>query len=314
MKELISLKSLLLTLIFLILGVQVISASEASIQVNLKVGTDYKFSTTRNLVSLETINGMEHEVKRKQIFEYTLSPSNKDSNGNYYVNLKFTRIALETIANEVNYSYDSKINSPQDLTLPWMKSNAALVNSNFQLILSSNGKILDIKDTDKSMDKVSNLIYGNNAEVDQQIRESLLNIFSIASLKDLLESSFVKSPEFVVEPRATWTDKKSVTDLITLDIAFGYLVKALSNNEISMDLMSTLAAYEVDKKVVNGSEVSYKLLGSTVGSLTVNRNLGLVSNFESTQKISGSITSYFDCVKKEMPFDVEIVTTTDLIK
>lgn len=305
---------LFLTSFFLFIGTLAASSTDVRIELSLTIGEDYKFKTTTNQVSYETVNGVEQDVKRNLTFEYVLTPKRKDSNSNFYAQLKFTRITLEIIADGFTSSFDSKINANQNLSFSWMKSNAALVNSTFDLILSNSGEIIEIKDNEQLMNKAASLVFDQKEEIGKQIREALLNTLSISTLKQMLEMSIVSSPEFSIYPRSFWTNSESVTNLITLKYANGFIVKSIDNNEIIIDLMSTIAAFEVDKKVVNGSEVTYKLLGSTVGSLTVKRNLGLVSNFESTQKISGTVTSYVNGVKKELPLDVEIRTKTERIK
>jgi hypothetical protein len=289
------------------------ASSDVALKLNLEKGVDYKFRTTIDQVTTQSMGGMNQEVKQNQIFEYTMNSIDKDSKGNFDTKITYTRVAIDVDAGVMKFAYDSNSDDKSAAGNPQLMSFAALINKSINVKFSPKGEVIEVKGIDVMIDQIINEVSGGNEAMKSQIKQSMDNSFNESTLKQMLGASFMDLPMNNVKVGTSWTENKSIITQFTLNVINSYNVKSIDATDVNIDVTSTISTVPGNKSNMQGMDVTFNLFGTQAGILKVSKAIGLVTAFESTQNITGNFSADMMGQKMEVPMTIVIKTTTTLL-
>jgi len=182
---------------------------------------------------------------------------------------------------------------------PMAKVFSAIAGASLNVTFAADGKVKEVKGTDKLMDTIITKMEMPAAQ-QAQMREAMKAQFGEEGIKSSFEQMTAFYPKEPVAIGDSWENKMTLAAGMPLSMANTYTLKGRQGGVAAMDVKTTITT---DDKPVNmgGQQMSYNLKGEQVGTLNIDEATGWLKSGKMTQTIDGTLTMNAGGQKMEMP-------------
>ncbi|HJP62419.1 MAG TPA: DUF6263 family protein [Mucilaginibacter sp.] len=272
-----------LTLLLLLAGATCY-AQKTKLQLNLQQDSTYYLTTNSNLTITETIQGQPFVVNMiasgKAAHKVTAI---KDTT--YEMTVQFEKLVLHMdLAGRV-MDMDSE-NDGQDIFSKIMK---AMLHKAIIIIISKNGKVLDLKNTDNLNSGIFEKFPDLPEEKKAQIKAQLQNSFGPEYFKTGFQDAFAMFTQNEIGINDTWTATTKIKAFAMANVKTTYIMQAITNKTCKVHgdaVISSSGSSEYGQ--INGMPTRMdNIIGTTAADYTLDKATGWIIEAKVVKTIKG---------------------------
>src|SRR4030042_1010412 len=206
------------------------------LQLKLKEGSSYEIKAGADQKISQTIQGQKMDMTQKTTMEYTFAVEKVEPNGNATAKISYNSIKFEQDGPGGKIEYDSS-NPPEKIT-PSAAGFAALKEGTFTVILSPEGRVVDMKGIDKMLDLVIEKLDLPDEATRIQAKENAQNFFGEQVMKEMMESMMAIYPEKPVGVGDTWSKVVLVSKGFPMILTNNFTLKKRKNGIAPVEIKS----------------------------------------------------------------------------
>lgn len=258
-------------------------------KVSLDVGTTYRMRMVTDQKITQEIQGQTIKMDQTIGMEFSMLVEEKTPEGNFRIKATYDWIQYKQSGLANSVSYDSAVDT--DSSNPATAGFAALVGKSISILMSPEGKTLEISGFDEIIADMIDRQAGSDAELRATLEKSLKGQFSDEALQQQFGDFVVPFPTDPIRIGESWTSTVNANIMGAMVIETKYTLSARKNDIATFKLDSTLKSGGDGVSVeMGGMQISYQLEGTQTGTMDVNENDGMTTKGNLTQAIKGKIT------------------------
>ncbi|OGF66666.1 MAG: hypothetical protein A2Y62_21365 [Candidatus Fischerbacteria bacterium RBG_13_37_8] len=263
------------------------------LQLKLKEGSSYEIKAGADQKISQTIQGQKMDMLQKTTMEYTFAVEKVEPNGNATAKISYNSIKFEQDGPGGKIEYDSS-NPPAKIP-PAAAGFAALKEGTFTVILSPEGRVVDMKGIDKMLDLVIEKLDLPDEATRIQAKENAQNFFGEQVMKEMMESMMAIYPEKPVGVGDTWSKVVLVSKGFPMILTNNFTLKKRKNGIATVEIKSSVQPYpEAAPMEMGPIKLKYELSGTQEGTMELEEATGwskratIKQNFTGTVHIEGA--------------------------
>jgi len=257
------------------------------LRMNLEPGELYRVRFRTEQLVTQSMQGQSFDTNQQIGYEYNYSVRSADAAGNTWVDVQYTwvHIEQETILGSMFYDSD---NPPAEVP-PGAQAFAALVGSGFSMLITPQGKVLEVEGLEAMYAQMLQAIDFPDAAAEQTFRQTLEQQFGEEALKQQMNGA---SFEFPLEPIGigeSWTTTTELTVLMPMVIESKYTLRSVEGGLAELELNSTVNSSANAGPVDFGTvQIEYSVSGEQQGIVQVDLASGMTDS-RIQQTLSGEM-------------------------
>jgi hypothetical protein len=276
----------LLLMVVLIIGC---AGPKVVLKFNLKPGTVYKYKVTTDQHIVQTIQGNVVDMDQQIIMEYRYDVQEINDQGNIVVGVVYEQIGYVQDGPLGHVEYRSWEDNEE---IPMLaRGFASLVDQGFIMEISPEGSIVDIKGTDKIIDRmIEDMDLSGMGGMVEEMRKNMQDQFGDAALRETMKSMFSIYPDHPVGVGDSWQATWDMSKGFPMILNNTWKLKQIDEKEVILDVYTKVEANKDAKLIqIGGMEMSYDLSGEQSGSMVLERATGWCTRSQVTQDFEGTI-------------------------
>jgi len=290
-----------------------VHAKKVQLIYKLGTGTEFSIILTQNQEITQEVMEQRQVITNEMVTKYMFKVLEKTREGNYIIEEKTGAIKLKMETDGMAIDIDTE----NDEELPEeMKIITAGLNVPVKLILSPQGKIIDIIDAEEYISKTEAL-FGDDNPMTQMMAGIGAQFVGIEGVKNAVTGLFFNYPEGKITVGESWNDETESTQMIQ----FRNLIE---NTVVEADRETAVIkqVQDIEQKDIGGGmemqgmKIKYELSGRKEGEYRVNRKTGLIENSGGVTNIAGiiSIESPQLPTPMSIPMNLKITEKVEIVK
>ncbi len=271
-------------------------AGKKQLKLKLKKGDKYTIETSMKSNIIQSIMGTELEIDHFMDAKNLVEVNEKTDDGNFILTYSYLELKTKVSAMGTSLNYDSK--SP-DESSPLHEMFKKIIELNFQIELTPNGKIVDLKGFEEFLNSVSE---GNK-------NITALPIFANADVfKQNIESNFNYLPKNDISKGDKWSNSMKIPVLAgtEMQIKMDYELLKLKKKYAEIKLDSFLDMNQDTE--IQGIASHILLKGNSKGSIIVNPKDGMAKENSSIQHFDMTIKTTIPLSEQVMEVPIKMTT------
>ncbi|NPA93452.1 MAG: hypothetical protein GXO56_07210 [Chloroflexi bacterium] len=259
----------------------------ASLKLNLKVGDTFAVHSAVSQDMSQELMGQPMYIKQNLVFDYTWKVTDVDAEGNATIQVTYDHIAIEQTQNGQKVAYDSA----SDETPPKFFTGVdAMVGKSYTMVLAPTGKLKDVQGLEELFQEVTDATDLDDLQK-KSFYQALVETFGEEAINEQVDMLFGQYGSAPLEVGATWEADTEYNALFPLQVHTQYTIKSLEDGKAVIALDATLKS-DPEKIVDDASRIfklSYELMGTQEGTMTVNTANGMPTESHVTQHLEGKL-------------------------
>ena len=257
------------------------------LRMNLEPGELYRVRFRTEQLVTQSMQGQSFDTNQQIGYEYNYSVRSADAAGNTWVDVQYTwvHIEQETILGSMFYDSD---NPPAEVP-PGAQAFAALVGSGFSMLITPQGKVLEVEGLEAMYAQMLQAIDFPDAAAEQQFRQTLEQQFGEEALKQQMSGASFEFPPEPIGIGESWTTTTELTVLMPMMIESKYTLRSVEGGLAELELSSTVNSSANAGPVDFGTvQIEYSVSGEQQGIVQVDLASGMTSS-QIHQTLSGEM-------------------------
>jgi len=284
-----------------------------TLRLHLKTGDTFHVTTTTHQKMSETIMGQQMNLDQEITMGYTWEVTSVDDQGNATITITYDRVAMKQTQNGTTMAYDS---DKDEQPPAFFKGMDAMVGKSFELVISPQGKVVEINGLDEMFRQMA-ADSGMAEEEANAFAEGLSNAFGEDAVQSQLDAMFSYYPQQPLKVGSTWEGDVTTKMLVPMDMHNTYTVKSWEDNTAVIEVSSTFET-NPNETQQSGAEfdIAYDLKGTQNGTLTVDTKTGMLSASKLEQHIEGKLVLQDpnSTLKLEVPLTADSTFTIEVTR
>jgi len=262
------------------------------LKLRLEEGKSYNIMAVTDQVITTGLEGQVNEVNQEVGFGYTFNVLKVEPNGDAHVKVKFHSIYMKHEGVDGNFEYDST--NPPEKVHPAAELLSVLVGLTFEMKMSPDGSVSEIKGTEEMIDSMFSKLKGEedeNESLKAQMIEDLKKSFGEGAMKESM-SNIVGGwyPNRQVGLEESWTGEIGITKGMPMTMVYNNTLKFRHDGVAIIKTHTDIKMNtNADPIKMGPMTMQYELTGVVDGYLWMDEETGWTRGSEMTQEISGII-------------------------
>jgi hypothetical protein len=270
----------------LILCVFVVPASlaQTSLNLNLVQGKEYRQNSEVKMAMTQNFGGQTMDItatiKGKMVYLVkSVTPTSYD------MDIRYESMAMEMQMPQATMKFSSENPAEGDM---FSQVLSAMVNKPFQAQFSKTGKVISVKNIESlfatAFDKLPNVGEAQKEQIKNQLKQS----YGEQAFASNIEMMFAIFPDKPVKVGEKWTSQSKLKSGVTANISttYQYVEEGADFRKIHGD--SKITAEENGEYVnSNGMDMKFKMNGTMVSDIKVDKKTGWILEAKIKQDIAG---------------------------
>lgn len=261
-------------------------AQQNELKLNLEKGKEYKQTTISKTTVIQDINGQKMDIK--MTIKGTMSFLVDEIHDNdYKINVKYDNLSLSMELPQGVMEFSSEKNDKQDI---FSMILAEMKKGMFQINLTKNGKITDIKNIESLFDPAFNKFPQIPEKQIVQIKSQLMKAYGKEAFKGNIEMITAIYPNKPVFKGDSWEIKTKLESGMSADMTTIYTLTENNSENYFISGNSKIITADKDAYIEsNGMPMKYDLEGSMVSEIKVDKISGWIIEAKMNQDIRGDV-------------------------
>lgn len=260
-----------------------------NLSLNLETGKTYNQIINSNVEIIQKVAGQEIPVRIAVTGKLTYTVK-KFSENNYEIDAQYVDIGMKMNAAGTIMEFGSSIVATDTLTSIMQKMMKALTGTPFQMVMSKQGRILEVTGIEKMLDAMVNQFPALPMEQREQIKNQMGQSFGNNSLRSNIEMATAMFPDKTVSIGESWTiDVKNETSM-TLNTSTKYTLVEVTKTHYIVKGEGTAQTDASTPTESNGMNMNFDLKGTVISELNISKKDGWLSSGTIKQNLSGKAT------------------------
>lgn len=253
---------------------------------NLKKGSTYYMVSNANSTIVQTLNSQENILNLTFVFKMAFKVIDV-LDTTYNMEVSYQAINMKIQAGTQSIEIDSKKADTADVPSSFM---AAMMNKPFNIILTKSGKVKSVQNIEKIIAAVFDGFPKIDSVKKNQLKKQFLQSFGADAFRGSLEMGTAIFPTKAVSRDDKWTVNTNLEAPTKANVETVYQLTDITNDFYLIHGDGTLAT-DKDAKPgqINGMPMVYKLNGSLITDIKIDKNTGWLSEVKLKQIMKGSI-------------------------
>ena len=272
------------------------------LRMNLEPGEVYRVRFRTEQLVTQSMQGQSFDTNQQIGYEYNYSVRSEDAAGNTWVDVQYTwvHIEQETILGSMFYDSD---NPPAEIP-PGAQAFAALVGNGFSMLITQQGKVLEVEGLEAMYEQMLQAIDFQDAAAEQQFRQTLEQQFGEEALKQQMNGASFEFPLEPIEIGESWTTTTELTVLMPMVIESKYTLRSVEGGLAELEMRSQVSSVANTGPVDFGTiQVEYSVSGDQQGAVQVDLASGL-TNSQILQNLSGEMVMTVEGETLKVPISI----------
>ena len=257
------------------------------LRMNLEPGEVYRVRFRTEQLVTQNMQGQSFDTKQQIGYEYNYSVRSADAAGNTWVDVQYTwvHIEQETVLGSMFYDSD---NPPAEIPAG-AQAFSALVGSGFSMLITPQGKVLEVEGLEAMYDQMLQAIDFQDAAAEQQFRQTLEQQFGEEALKQQMNGASFEFPLEPIEIGESWTTTTELTVVMPMVIESTYTLRSVEGSLAELEMSSRVSSNANAGPVDFGTfQIGYSVSGEQQGVVQVDLASGM-TNSQIQQTLSGEM-------------------------
>ncbi len=260
-------------------------AKKTNLRLNLKNGQEYLQNMDSKVSIEQNVNGMTINITMniKGIMSYTVDKDNGDS---YDLSVKYNSLNMKMQMPQGAMEFSSEKEDTNDIFSTIL---GEMVGKTFFITMLKNGKITEVRNTDVLFESIYNKIPNAPESQVKQVEKQLKDAYGEKALKGNLEMVTSIFPDEPVAIGDTWNVSTNMESGFSalMTSTYKYIEEGSDFYLIGGD--SEIQTEDKDAYVENnGMQMKYKLNGTLVSKIKINKESGWIVEANITQELKGT--------------------------
>ena len=262
-------------------------ARKVNFKLNLPKGTSYLINFNVDQDIQQTIQGQEQNMSSTMVMDYVFDTLDVDKEGNMLCKIIYERVAARQSGPTGSIEYNSSEDTePTDANLV---GYAALVGESFEIKISPQGLVGELKGTEVIIDKIVAKLNIPDGPQKTFFEQNLKNEFGDKAMKEMMQNMFAIWPENAVGVGDSWEKTIAISRGMPLTIDTIYTVKSIKKDSATIQISSTIKSDpETAINLGAGAKLFYDISGTQEGRMHLKISEGWIENSTIEQTISGT--------------------------
>lgn len=259
-------------------------AQKTDLALKLEKGNEYKQNTSSKATITQDINGQKMDMVMTMEATVTFLVNSVHENG-YDMDAKFERLRMSIQLPQGLMEFNSEKNDPNDIFSIIL---GAMKNKPFNVLMSKNGKITDVKNVEALWETAINQFDQVPEMQKEQVRTQLMRAYGEKALKGNIEMVTAIYPDNSVRKGDKWTIKTNLESGMSAKMTSDYVFAELTSDYAIITGNSSIETADKDSYIEsNGMPMKYDLKGTMVSKIKVDKKSGWIIEAKINQEVSG---------------------------
>jgi len=280
----------------LMLGIMCLSVSaqeKLDLRLRLEKGKEYKLRISQDMKINQTIPGQPQQMtmiqKTSTGMIYTVEDVQSD--GSMVLKITYDSMVFKTESpmQGQNMEYDST--KPDNTDGPLTSIMGAIVGQSFTIVVTSEGKVKEIKGADEFLNRIQGEINTlSDAQTRATVEASLKSQYSAEALKANMENSFYMYPDKPVGIGDTWQRRTALNQAFPMIVNTIYTLKERKDGIAVIDIFAMIQTDKTAGPSEMGTmKMQYNMSGSVTGTMEIQESTGWTNRSNQNLRLNGSI-------------------------
>ena len=272
------------------------------LRMNLEPGELYRVRFRTEQLVTQSMQGQSFDTKQQIGYEYNYSVRSADAAGNTWVDVQYTwvHIEQETVLGSMFYDSD---NPPAEVP-PGAEAFSALVGSGFSMLITPQGRVLEVEGLEAMYDQMLQAIDFQDAAMEQQFRQTLEQQFGEEAMKQQMSGASFEFPLEPIEIGESWTTTTELTVMMPMLIESTYTLRSIEGSLAELEMDSQVSSSANAGPVNFGSiQIEYSVSGEQQGTVQVDLASGMTSS-QIHQTLSGEMVMAAEGESLNVPISI----------
>jgi hypothetical protein len=260
-------------------------AQKEKLEFNLTKGQVYNQNMDCNLSIAQKVKDQSIDIDMKIKGNITYKVT--DIKNNFNIDVQYNSLSMTMNMPNGPVEFSSSKKGEDDIMSNVFK---ALTKKPFVIIMSKEGKVVEVKNIDKAFDEILDSFSQLSRQQKKQIKDQLAQSFGEKSFKNNLEMSSAIFPANPVEKGEKWIINSKLESGMSADIETTYELAEV--NETSYVITGVSVIKSISNKDYqmssNGMEMKYDLKGDMTSRIKIHKNSGWTIESTIEQNIEGT--------------------------
>jgi len=261
-------------------------AQKEKLEFNLTKGQVYNQNMDCNLSIAQKVKDQSIDIDMKIKGNITYKVTDIKNN-NFNIDVQYNSLSMTMNMPNGPVEFSSSKKGEDDIMSNVFK---ALTKKPFVIIMSKEGKVVEVKNIDKAFDEILDSFSQLSRQQKKQIKDQLAQSFGEKSFKNNLEMSSAIFPANPVEKGEKWIINSKLESGMSADIETTYELAEV--NETSYVITGVSVIKSISNKDYqmssNGMEMKYDLKGDMTSRIKIHKNSGWTIESTIEQNIEGT--------------------------
>lgn len=292
------------------------AGKKMNLRLNLKQGMIHKYRCTTEQKISQTVQNQKLDMDQIVIMEYTYEVKEVDDAGNAVVEITHDKIGFMQDGPMGKIEYKSW--EEQDEKPLITRGFATLIDQNYTIKMTPQGRILEISGTDKIIDDMlKNFDLPADSVMIEQMRENLKNQYGNEAMKEVMEKTFVFYPDKPVGVGNSWSAKFNLTRGFPMTLINAWKLRSIKNGKVHIDLYTKIEPNtKTSLMQIGDMKMSYVLSGEQKGYIIVDTLTGWMIESTTEQSFEGKVNiagMFGEEQKMEWPISITGTVTIETL-
>ncbi|HCT55406.1 MAG TPA: hypothetical protein DF712_23415 [Balneola sp.] len=225
--------------------------------------------------------------------------------GKYSVTMVYNSIMVNQPMAGLDYDSETATSEPTGSA----KAIASVLNNELYFTLSKNGEVSNISGFEAMLDSMAVSMGITDDAQASMFKSQMSSQYNAQSIVDQLKRTLIIFPDKELNKGDTWSEDQSVTVPFAMNIQTTYELADYDDETVTLNIASDIFT-EGDEANMGGATMTPDLSGVQSGTITIDRNTGLILKGGMEQLVSGilNMTS-----PQEMEIPLEISGKTEVV-
>ncbi len=292
------------------------AGKKMNLRLNLKQGMIHKYRCTTEQKISQTVQNQKLDMDQIVIMEYTYEVKEVDDAGNAVVEITHDKIGFMQDGPMGKIEYKSW--EEQDEKPLITRGFATLIDQNYTIKMTPQGRILEISGTDKIIDDMlKNFDLPADSVMIEQMRENLKNQYGNEAMKEVMEKTFAFYPDKPVGVGNSWSAKFNLTRGFPMTLINAWKLRSIKNGKVHIDLYTKIEPNtKTSLMQIGDMKMSYVLSGEQKGYIIVDTLTGWMIESTTEQSFEGKVNiagMFGEEQKMEWPISITGTVTIETL-
>ncbi|HAH50882.1 MAG TPA: hypothetical protein DCL80_06275 [Balneola sp.] len=288
----------------LLLCLPLIVQAQIKLNYNINPGSSYITKVVLEQDISQTVMGQTQDIESDQGYGIQLKFTDLED-GKYSVTMVYNSIMVNQPMAGLDYDSETATSEPTGSA----KAIASVLNNELYFTLSKKGEVSNISGFEAMLDSMAVSMGITDDAQASMFKSQMSSQYNAQSIVDQLKRTLIIFPDKELNKGDTWSEDQSVTVPFAMNIQTTYELADYDDETVTLNISSDIFT-EGDEANMGGATMTPDLSGVQSGTITIDRNTGLILKGGMEQLVSGilNMTS-----PQEMEIPLEISGKTEVV-